>query len=109
MERNNKGGGLALYWQNSIDLSIDNFSKNYIEIHGDSWRFIGFYGDPVIYKRFESWNMLCQLNNRFSLPWFYAGDFNEIVQSSEKLRGIIEVKTRCNYLEMLYTSVALLI
>ena len=114
MERNNKGGGLALYWQNSIDLSIDTFSKNYIDAiinkgKEDSWRFTGFYGDPVTYKRFESWNVLCQLNYRFSLPWFYVGDFNEIVQSSEKLRGIIEVKTKCSYLKILYTSVALLI
>ena len=114
MEGNNRGGGLALYWWNSIDLSIDTFSKNHIDAiinkrKKDSWRFTGFYGDPVTHKCFESWNMLHQLIKRFCLPWLCAGDFNEIVQSSEKLRGIIEVKTRCSYLEMLYTSVALLI
>ena len=27
VERNNRGGGLALYWRNSIDLSIDTFSQ----------------------------------------------------------------------------------
>ena len=92
MERNNRGGGLALYWRNSIDLSIDTFSKNYIDAiinkgKEASWRFTGFYSDPVTHKCFESWNMLHQLNNRFSLPWLCAGDFNEIVQRSEKLRG----------------------
>ena len=25
--RFNRGGGLALYWQNSIDVNVDNFSK----------------------------------------------------------------------------------
>ena len=31
VERNNKGGGLALYWRNSLDLSIDTYSKNHID------------------------------------------------------------------------------
>ena len=31
LERNNRGGGLALYWRNSLDLSIDTFSKNHID------------------------------------------------------------------------------
>ena len=92
MERNNKGGGLELYWQNSIDLSIDTFSKNYIDAiinkgKEDSWRFTRFYGDLVTHKRFESWNMLHQLSNRFILPWLYARDFNEIVQSFKNLGG----------------------
>ena len=57
--RNDRGGGLALYWWNSIDLSIDTFSKNHIDAiinkgKEDSWRFTGFYGDPITHKRFES-------------------------------------------------------
>ena len=31
VERNNRGGGLALYWRNSLDLSIDTYSKNHID------------------------------------------------------------------------------
>ena len=31
VERNNKGGGLALFWQNSIDLHVDSFSPNHID------------------------------------------------------------------------------
>ena len=31
VKRNNKGGGLVLYWINSLDLSIDTFSKNHID------------------------------------------------------------------------------
>ena len=87
-------------------MSIDTFSKNHIDAiinkgKEDSWRFTRFYDDPIIHKRFESWNMLRQLNNRFSLPWLFARDFNEIVQSSEKLGVVIEVKTKCSYSKML--------
>lgn len=59
MERNNKGGGLALYWQNSMDLSNFTFFKNYIDAiinkgKEDSWRFTGLYGEPTTHKHFES-------------------------------------------------------
>lgn len=64
VERNNRGGGLALYWRNSIDLSIDTFSKNHIDAiinkgKEDAWRFTSFYGEPVTHKSYESWNKLC--------------------------------------------------
>lgn len=92
VERNNKGGGLALYWSNSINLNVESYSKNHIDAiinkgAGDAWRFIGFYGEPVTHKRHKSWDMLRQLNNRFKLPWLCSGNFNEIVKSSEKLGG----------------------
>ena len=64
VERNNRGGGLALYWRNSIDLSIDTFSKNHIDAiinkgKEDAWRFTSFYGEPVTHESYESWNKLC--------------------------------------------------
>lgn len=90
VERNNRGGGLALYQRNSIVLTVETFSKNHIDAINnkgkeDTWRLTGFYNEPMTYKQLESWNMLCQLNNRFSLPWLCAGDFNELLKSSEKL------------------------
>lgn len=47
--RINRGDGLDLYWQNSIDVNVDNFSKNHIDAiinkgKDDDWRFTGFYG-----------------------------------------------------------------
>ena len=55
VERNNRGGGLALYWKNSFDLHIDTFSKNHIDAiinkgKDEAWRFIGFYGELVTHK-----------------------------------------------------------
>ena len=92
VERNNRGGGLALYWRDSIDLDVDSFSKNHIETiinkgTEDGWRLTGFYGEPMTHKRSKSWDMLRQLNNRYSLPWICAGDFNKLLRSYEKLGG----------------------
>ena len=59
VERNNKGGGLALFWRNSVDLSVDSFSPNHTDSiinkgKEDVWRFTNFYGEPVTYNRMES-------------------------------------------------------
>ncbi|XP_030958962.1 uncharacterized protein LOC115980904 [Quercus lobata] len=92
VERNNRGGGLALFWRNSVDLSVDSSSPNHIDSiinkgKEEVWRFTGFYGEPVTHKRMDSWEKLRHLHNKFNLPWLCAGDFNEIIQSSEKLGG----------------------
>ena len=63
VERNNRGRGLALFWRNFVDLSVDSFSPNHIDSiinkgKEDVWRFTGFYGEPVTHKRMESWNKL---------------------------------------------------
>lgn len=81
-----------MYWRNSIDLQVDTFSKNHIDAivnkgKEDVCRLIGFYGEPITHKRFESWDLLRQLNNCFNLPWLCAGDFNELLKSSEKMGG----------------------
>ena len=50
--RVNWGGGLALFWKNSIDVTVETFSKNHIGLiinkgNEDAWRFTGFYGELV--------------------------------------------------------------
>ena len=56
VEKNPRGGGgLALYWKNSIDVHVDSFSKYHIDSiinkGGDeAWRFTGFYGEPTTHK-----------------------------------------------------------
>ena len=92
VEQNNRGGGLALYWSNLINLNVESYSKNHINAiinkgARDAWRFTGFYGEPVMHKCHESWDMLHQLSNRFKLPWLCSRDFNKIVRNSEKLGG----------------------
>ena len=90
--RNNRGGGLVLFWRESVDVSVEGFDKNHIDTiinknKDNKWRFIGFYGEPDTQKRVESWDLLKDLNQKFRLPWLCAGDFNELVRSEEKLGG----------------------
>ena len=71
--RVNRKGGLAMLWKNSINLSIESFSKNHIDSiidkgSNEAWRFIGFYGEPNTQKRKESWDLLCLQNRHFDLP-----------------------------------------
>ena len=90
--RIHRGGGLVLYWKEVMKLTVETSSKNHIDyIIGkgseEAWRFTGFYGEPNTHKRYESWDLLCQLNSQFSLPWLCLGDFNEIVRGIEKKGG----------------------
>ena len=90
--RIHRGGGLVLFWRDSIKLNVKTSSKNHIDCiigegSDEAWRFTGFYGEPITHKRFESWDLLRQLNRQFGLPWLCSGDFNEILRGSEKLGG----------------------
>ena len=42
------------------------------------------YGELDTIKRHEAWFKLRALKIHGSLPWLCAGDFNEIIQQSEK-------------------------
>ena len=53
------GGGLILFWKDSMNLTVETSSKNHIDCIIDkgkeeAWRFTGFYGEPITHKRHES-------------------------------------------------------
>jgi endonuclease/exonuclease/phosphatase family metal-dependent hydrolase len=48
------------------------------------WKFTGFYGNPEVTRRSESWSLLRFLSSMDPAPWLCVGDFNEIVSLSEK-------------------------
>ena len=87
-----QGGGLALLWKTDFNMSVDSSSLNHIDVvvnagKENSWRFTGFYDWPETHKHHESWELLRQLNQKFTLPWLCVGDFNEILKSHEKKGG----------------------
>ena len=61
--REGRGGGLALFWKSSINLSVEDFSKYCIDTIIDkntdnAWRFTGFYREPITSRHCEAWDAL---------------------------------------------------
>ena len=89
VDRIGKGGALALYWRSSINCQIIDYLNNHItlEIVDDekgSWQLTGYYGYPNGGRRRASWDFLRQLSQQSSRHWCIFGDFNDIMDASEK-------------------------
>ena len=93
VQRQGKGGGLAMFWRKEVNLEIKSFSRHHIDAvvteegFGFKWRLTSFYGHPKTHWRKESCRYLDTLNRQFHLPCLCFGDFNEILSVEEKLRG----------------------
>ncbi|KAL0389915.1 UNVERIFIED_CONTAM: hypothetical protein Scaly_0348600 [Sesamum calycinum] len=59
----------------------------YPESETEAWRFTGFYGFADVACRQRSWDLLSTLKNQSRRAWLIAGDFNEILDDSEKIGG----------------------
>ena len=87
-----RSGGLALFWKDEAGVAIQNYSLCHIHAvinlpNMSKWTFTGFYRHPETHKRCEAWCLLKYLKSKESGPWLCAGDFNEILSSSEKVGG----------------------
>jgi hypothetical protein len=88
---NGRSGGLALWWREDVVVSVRPWCQYFIdakiEFGGKTWRFSGIYGEPRTELRSKTWEALRFLRRQDDLPWLCAGDFNEIVSSSEQRGG----------------------
>ncbi|XP_050245827.1 uncharacterized protein LOC126693745 [Quercus robur] len=92
--RTTRGGGLVLFWKNSVNLKVVGSHRYYIDAvinknERDEWRFTGFYGEPDAAKRNEAWAKLRSLNSNQNIPWLCVGDYNEITRQEEKRSGVL--------------------
>ena len=67
--RLNRGGGLVLFWKNSINIDVVDSHRYYTDMiinrnTENAWRFTGFYGEPEIHRTSEAWSKLRSLNSR---------------------------------------------
>ncbi|KAL0653987.1 hypothetical protein Bca4012_096678 [Brassica carinata] len=91
------GGGLVVYWKQSVQVSVLSQSCNLIDckvISNEVSFYLSFvYGHPNPAFRHHTWERLmrCGLTRR-NEPWFTLGDFNEIVGNHEKIGGRIRPK-----------------
>lgn len=78
----------VLAWKEDVNISIKSSSMGHIDatIEGESesWRFTGFYANPMTNRREESWKLLERLSSQSDFPWVVGGDFNEITYEKEK-------------------------
>lgn len=85
------GGGLALLWSNDVSLTVlahsQNFIDTQIDFKGASFHVTFVYGEPDIPRRQAVWDSITDLGTDRSTPWLLSGDFNEIIDNSEKTGG----------------------
>ena len=92
VNRRGLSGGLAILWDDLVSMSVRSYSHFHINPMivkelGREWRFTGFYGNPIAEERHHSWTLLRRLSGMYVGPWLCVGDFNEIVEQSEKNEG----------------------
>ncbi|KAL0317199.1 UNVERIFIED_CONTAM: hypothetical protein Sangu_2134200 [Sesamum angustifolium] len=86
-----KSGGLALLWPKLVNVILQTFSHNHIDVlvqlddNRDIWRFTGIYGELDTCQRDRT--LLFSLHAQSQWAWICAGNFNEILDQSEKVRG----------------------
>ena len=82
-------GGLALLWHTNTKVALLSYARNFIDVYvevaglGD-WRLTGFYGFPESCRRHQFWNLLRLLSSSSTSPWVCLGDFNDLLEASEK-------------------------
>jgi len=90
-----RSGGLALLWRLAGTLEIFNFSCRHINaivqanLETPCWKLTCFYGHLVSCRRAESWALLNHLKSFNPVAWLCVGDFNEILEHSEKEGGAL--------------------
>ena len=87
------GGGLLLIWKSDIDVfvlvSTNNYVETIINYQGNIFQTTFVYGEPDHTKRYAIWNEISNLHPSNGGTWFLTGDFNEIIDNSEKNGGIV--------------------
>ncbi|KAK5839828.1 hypothetical protein PVK06_008669 [Gossypium arboreum] len=87
-----KSGGLVMMWKEGTNVEIKSYSSNHIDsliqVENDNpFQFTGFYGNADPNNRKSSWDMLRRVGSSVKEKWIIGGDFNAILDNSEKEGG----------------------
>ncbi|GLT73561.1 hypothetical protein SLA2020_454110 [Shorea laevis] len=117
-------GGLWLLWDDAR-LSVDILSTSNQAIHAViqvsnnplfpfNWFFSGIYGRPQFEIRNILWQELTAMANVIQGPWMIIGDFNDVVDQSEKfggndvsqtrVRAYLDCMNSCNMVDLGFTG-----
>ncbi|XP_030453714.2 uncharacterized protein LOC115675253 [Syzygium oleosum] len=84
-------GGLAVLWNNSVDINIEEASRELINLictdvdSGKTMRITFVHAPNVIQEKVKFWDKLRQVSLLDSSPWLCLGDFNEVLYDWEKV------------------------
>ena len=85
------GGGLTLLWNTSIKLHVlylcNNFIDAEIEYKNEKFFATFTYEAPEQARRREILQRIMEISLSRTGPWFLTGDFNDIIDNSEKDGG----------------------
>nr|AFP55574.1 non-ltr retroelement reverse transcriptase [Rosa rugosa] len=87
------GRGLALFWGDAVQVSILDSSPNYVDtvvsFLSDAFvcKITWMYGNPHDNEKRAFWRLMYSRFPVQSLPWLVLGDFNEVLDPSEKWGG----------------------
>lgn len=86
-----RSGGLALYYDSSLEVDIISSSNRIIDVaamYNGKRIFLSFvYGEPNQGLRDQVWERLTRMGITRDDPWFIIGDLNEITGNHEKVGG----------------------
>ena len=84
-------GGLSLLWKEEVDLTVLESAPNLIDtkisFKGVTSYITFVYGAPAAENRAAFWAKLNDVGANREDPWMLTGDFNEILDNSEKVGG----------------------
>lgn len=84
-------GGLALSWTDNVHVDVLYSSQNIIDTHvqfnGKSCFVSYVYGAPQKENRTLFWEKLSEIGDARTEAWLITGDFNDLLDNSEKLGG----------------------
>ncbi|CAL9225059.1 unnamed protein product [Arabidopsis halleri] len=84
-------GGLVLFWKDDVVVEVLSSSQNFIDTKIKFQNISSFltfvYGAPNVEDRQKIWNEISSLGDSRDEAWLLMGDFNEIMDNSEKVGG----------------------
>ena len=101
-------GGLALLWKERVKVEVIEANANLIdtvvEYEGKSFFSSFVYADTDYIKRRELWTYLISVSDARDAPWFITGDFNDILNETEKEGGLQRPESSYNDLRTFYSE-----
>lgn len=87
----NTAGGLAFFEKNNVDVHILYANNNILDVqilYDDKQLYLScVYGNPIISLRHIVWEHITRFGVNRKSSWCVFGDFNDILNNSEKTSG----------------------